>query len=204
MPVCARGAGAGHRRSAGAAPSAPTTGRFARSFTRSSTEGCRSLSRGLAARLRESAADLLAAADIVVPVPLHRSRRRRRGFNQARELAQRLGVPMVEALRRVRATPSQTDLPAGARHDNMRNAFALARGRSVEGLRIVLVDDVSTSGATIEACARVLSGRGCCGCQRGDGSPSRVSTDRVTSAATSALPRSPSRRTQPADAACRR
>jgi ComF family protein len=123
-------------------------------------EGCRSLSRGLGARLRESAADLLSAADIVVPVPLHRSRRRRRGFNQAHELAGRLGVPMVKALRRVRATPSQTDLPAAARHDNMRNAFALARGQSVEGLRIVLVDDVSTSGATIESCARVLRAAG--------------------------------------------
>jgi ComF family protein len=123
-------------------------------------EGCRSLSRGLGARLRESAADLLAAADIVVPVPLHRSRRRRRGFNQARELAGRLDVPMVEALRRIRATPSQTDLPAAARHGNMRHAFALARGQSVEGLRIVLVDDVSTSGATIESCARVLRAAG--------------------------------------------
>jgi ComF family protein len=123
-------------------------------------EACRSLSRGLGARLRESAADVLAAADIVVPVPLHRSRRRTRGFNQARELAGRLGVPMVEALRRTRATPSQTDLPADARHGNMRNAFALGRGQAVEGLRIVLVDDVSTTGATIEACARVLRAAG--------------------------------------------
>jgi ComF family protein len=122
--------------------------------------GCRSLSRGLGARLRESAADLLARADIVVPVPLHRSRRRTRGFNQARELARRLGVPMVETLRRVRATPSQTDLPAAARHGNVRNAFALRRGKAVDGLRIVLVDDVSTTGATIEACARVLRAAG--------------------------------------------
>jgi ComF family protein len=122
--------------------------------------GCRSLSRGLGARLHESAADLLARADIVVPVPLHRSRRRTRGFNQARELAGQLGVPLVEALRRVRATASQTDLPAAARHANMRNAFALGRGQAVEGLRIVLVDDVSTTGATIEACARVLRAAG--------------------------------------------
>ena len=125
--------------------------------------GCRSLSRGLGARLRESAADLLAAADVVIPVPLHRSRRRTRGFNQARELAAWLGVPMVDALRRIRATPSQTDLPAAARHRNVRNAFALRRGharRKLEGLRIVLVDDVSTTGATIEACARVLRAAG--------------------------------------------
>ena len=96
----------------------------------------------------------------MVPVPLHRGRLRARGFNQARELAGRLGVPMVEVLRRVRATPSQTDLPAAARHGNVRNAFALRRGHSVEGLRIVLVDDVSTTGATIESCARVLRAAG--------------------------------------------
>jgi ComF family protein len=128
--------------------------------------GCRSLARGLGARLRESAAGLIVNADIVVPVPLHRSRRRRRGFNQARELARHLGLPMVDALRRTRATLSQTDLPAAARHGNVRDAFALARRRppwlalSVEGLRIVLVDDVSTTGATIEACARVLRAAG--------------------------------------------
>ena len=128
--------------------------------------GCRSLARGLGARLRESAAGLLANADIVVPVPLHRSRRRRRGFNQARELARHLGLPLVDALRRTRPTPSQTDLPAAARHGNVRDAFALARRQlpwlalNVEGLRIVLVDDVSTTGATIEACARVLRAAG--------------------------------------------
>jgi ComF family protein len=126
-------------------------------------EGCRSLARGLAVRLREAAADVLERADVVVPVPLHRSRRRMRGFNQARELAGALGVTAVDALRRTRATPSQTDLPAEARHDNMRNAFALRRGlrrRRLEGLRIVLVDDVSTTGATIEACAAVLRAAG--------------------------------------------
>jgi ComF family protein len=122
--------------------------------------GCRSLAGGLGARLRESAADLLARADILVPVPLHRSRRRTRGFNQARELALQLGVPTVEVLKRVRATPSQTDLPAAARHGNMRNAFALRRGKAVDGLRIVLVDDVSTTGATVEACARALRAAG--------------------------------------------
>jgi ComF family protein len=126
-------------------------------------EGCRSLSHGLGARLRASAADVLEEVDRAVPVPLHRSRRRERGFNQARELAARLGVPVVDALRRTRATPSQTDLPAEARHENMRNAFALRRWYArpqLEGLRIVLVDDVSTTGATLEACAAVLRAAG--------------------------------------------
>jgi ComF family protein len=126
-------------------------------------DGCRSLSTGLGNCLRGSAADVLADADLVVPVPLHRRRQRRRGFNQARELAARLGVPMVDALRRTRATPSQTDLPADERHENMRDAFALRRwytGPRLAGLRIVLVDDVSTTGATLEACAEVVRAAG--------------------------------------------
>jgi len=63
---------------------------------------------------------------------------------------------MNHALRRVRATPSQTDLPAARRHANVRNAFALRRGADVTGCVVVLVDDVSTTGATLGACARVL------------------------------------------------
>lgn len=125
--------------------------------------GCRSLSRGLGELLRDSASEILAAVDLAVPVPLHRGRHRSRGFNQARELASHLGVPLADALRRTRATASQTDLPAEARHGNVRGAFAVRRWMSrvsVEGLRVVLVDDVSTTGATIEACAMVLRAAG--------------------------------------------
>lgn len=93
---------------------------------------------------------------MVVPVPLHRSRQRVRGFNQASEIARHLGPPLVHALRRTRATPSQTDLPAAERHANVRDAFALSRHARVNGMVVVLVDDVSTTGATLEACARVL------------------------------------------------
>ena len=190
-----------------AAPSVPTMGPFARSCTPSSTTDAARSQPGWAPACATAAADLLADADLVVPVPLHRSRRRRRGFNQARELAAQLGVPMVDALRRTRATPSQTDLPADERHENMRNAFALRRWYArprLQGLRVVLVDDVSTTGATIEACAEVAARGWRRGRQRGDGSPSRVSTERMTSAATSPFARSPSRRTQPDAAACRR
>jgi ComF family protein len=118
--------------------------------------GCRSVARELGRRMRNAGGDMLSEASIVVPVPLHRRRRRARGFNQAADLAQHLGLPVVEALRRRRATQSQTDLPAAKRHANVRGAFAIRRGVDVAGLRIVLVDDVSTTGATLESCARVL------------------------------------------------
>ncbi len=133
-------------------------------------QGRRSIARALAARLRVEGAELLAGADIAVPVPLHPRRRRARGFNQAADLARGLGLPVVEALRRVRHTRSQVELPAARRHGNVRDAFE--RGapgrrwpgcppfRSVEGLCVVLVDDVSTTGATLEACARMLKAAG--------------------------------------------
>ena len=115
-----------------------------------------SLARPLAQRLRVSAAGVLDRADAVVPVPLHRSRHRKRGFNQARELATHLGVPMLDALVRSRATRSQADLPASRRHANVRDAFSVRRGADVRGLTLVIVDDVSTTGATLNACARPL------------------------------------------------
>lgn len=122
--------------------------------------GRRSVARGLAARMRVHGEDVLSGASIAVPVPLHRSRQRARGFNQAAELARHLGLPPVPALRRVRATPSQTDLPAARRHANVRGAFVLRRRIDVRGESVVLVDDVSTTGATLEACARVLKEAG--------------------------------------------
>jgi len=117
----------------------------------------RSLGRPLAALMRERGRDLLESASYVVPVPLHPSRRRERGFNQALDLARPLGLPVVGALRRIRATATQTSLPASRRHKNVRDAFVVTRrGLSLRGTIVVLVDDVSTTGATLDACARVL------------------------------------------------
>lgn len=130
------------------------------------------IARQLAERMRAAGADVLAGADAVVPVPLHPSRQRERGFNQARELARHLGLPMLEALVRTRRTAAQADLPAAKRQRNVRGAFACrgvhgkedrglrrVRGRAGHGIRgkvLVLVDDVATTGATLNACAEVL------------------------------------------------
>lgn len=120
-------------------------------------DGRRSLAKPLAVLMRERSDDVLTDADVIVPVPLHWWRRGRRGFNQAADLATYLGLPVVHALRRNRATATQTRLPAAQRHRNVRGAFSPRRGsRYLAGLTIVLVDDVSTTGATLSACARVL------------------------------------------------
>jgi ComF family protein len=117
------------------------------------------IARHLAARMRVAGAEVLIGATLAVPVPLHRSRERRRGFNQARELARHLGVPWADALARTRSTASQADLPAARRHANVRGAFGPA-GTPVEGEIVVLVDDVSTTGATLSACAAALLAAG--------------------------------------------
>jgi len=124
-------------------------------------DGRRSVAAPLAALMRDRGRDLLVGVDAVVAVPLHPSRRRERGFNQAADLARRLGLPVCPALRRVRATSAQAGLPAGRRHGNVRGAFALTpAARQLDGRTILLVDDVSTTGATLEACARALKGGG--------------------------------------------
>ena len=147
-------------------------------------EGRRSLAQPLAELMRIRGADMLTGADWAVPVPLHPSRRRERGFNQAADLASHLGVPVCSALLRHRATRTQTELPAARRHANVRGAFAVAlrsarghagapsaagalgwraapiAGETIEGSIVVLIDDVSTTGATLDECARVLKEAG--------------------------------------------
>jgi ComF family protein len=124
-------------------------------------DGRRSLARPLAELMTSRGADVLSGADAVVPVPLHPARRRERGFNQAADLARHMGLPIIDALRRVRRTEAQADLPAAQRHGNVKGAFAPGRAiRSVSGKVVVLIDDVSTTGATLDACARVLTDNG--------------------------------------------
>ena len=124
-----------------------------------------SVARGLAALMRSPGRELLEAADLAVPVPLHRRRERTRGFNQAHELARHLGLPVGPVLVRARHTASQVELPADRRHANVQGAFTLrgrwiGRSAGVKGQTIVLVDDVSTTGSTLEACASVLKEAG--------------------------------------------
>jgi ComF family protein len=120
-------------------------------------EGRRSLADPLAGVMREAGRQVLEDCDCVVPVPLHPWRRIQRGFNQARDLAKRLDRPVVGALWRVRATSSQMTLAADARQRNVSVAFmsAPSSGRLDHRL-VVLVDDVRTTGATLNACAHVL------------------------------------------------
>ena len=106
-------------------------------------------------------ADVLRGANAAVPVPLHPSRRRERGFDQASDLARHVGLPVVHALRRIRPTAVQASLPAARRHGNVRGAFAARSAvATLNGRSVVLVDDVSTTGATLEACARALAEAG--------------------------------------------
>jgi ComF family protein len=109
----------------------------------------------------------VAEVDVVAPVPLHASRRRDRGYNQAAllgaELAQRLQRPFVgDALMRTRATPTQTRLHARERRRNVHGAFVVRAPEWVRGRTVLLVDDVMTTGATLSEAARTLKRAGAC------------------------------------------
>jgi ComF family protein len=128
---------------------------------------CHDARRLFARWLSEAGKELLRDCDLIVPVPLNRWRLLRRRFNQAAllaaELEQLTAVPSDPlALVRPKRTPSQVGLTNDQRRRNVAGAFALApgRARAVDGRRILLVDDVITTGATIAACARTLKRAG--------------------------------------------
>ncbi len=102
--------------------------------------------------------------DAIVPVPLHVARERKRGYNQAREIAvfagREIGLPVLDRLAwRIRETAEQTALPGGARRRNLRGAFAVEAGDVPA--RVAIVDDVLTTGATAESLALALRRAGC-------------------------------------------
>lgn len=130
-----------------------TAGALARALKyRSIAPAAQALADGMASMLPDGEVDAL------VPVPLHKSRQRRRGYNQSDilcdALSARIGVPVLHALRRARATRTQTRLSPGDRAQNVRGAFECAA--STAGMRLLLIDDVLTTGATARACAAAL------------------------------------------------
>lgn len=104
-------------------------------------------------------------ADLLMPVPLHPSRARERGYNQSELIAevigQKLDLPVDKnILSRKKRTKAQTDLDAKQRRENVKGAFVVRRPEEVSGKRVVIVDDVLTTGATLEACTEALLSAG--------------------------------------------
>jgi ComF family protein len=115
---------------------------------------------------RFSAYDNIPKIDAIVPIPLHWTRKRQRGFNQseliAKVLGERLQLPVSsKILERIRKTLDQTGLSAKERVENMRGAFAAGSRLDMTGQRVLLVDDVTTTGATLFEAAKVLREAGC-------------------------------------------
>lgn len=107
----------------------------------------------------------LQSADVIVPVPLHPGRRRERGYNQAeliaKPLARRLGVPLGSYLLvRTKPRPPRLLLSRRERWLTVRGAYEMRKGAQVDNLRVLLIDDVFTTGATLDACARALKRAG--------------------------------------------
>ena len=102
--------------------------------------------------------------DVIVPMPIHWFKKWQRGFNQsdllAREIGKKWNVPVRNVVHRKKATLPQAGLTNAKRRANVSGAFKTARGRSLAGMRVLLVDDVVTTGATASACARVLKRAG--------------------------------------------
>jgi ComF family protein len=108
--------------------------------------------------------ELVAAADLLAPVPLHSKRIKHRGFNQALLLAQAFPqAPLArEAVVRTRHTQPQVGLKPKERRDNVKGAFSVTDPALVKGKHVLLVDDLYTTGATVKECAKVLLKAGAC------------------------------------------
>ena len=127
-------------------------------------DGMRPLAGPLAAWTVEALPEL-GGVDVLLPVPLHWTRRVKRGFNQAELLANELsrvsGIPVdTRALRRTRSTPSQAGLSRRQRRENLRGVFTVKNAARVRGLSVTVIDDVMTTGTTVAACAQVLKKAG--------------------------------------------
>ncbi|MSQ33675.1 MAG: ComF family protein [Dehalococcoidia bacterium] len=129
-------------------------------------QGVSSLARPLGRLLHEYLVEHPLKSDLIVPVPLHARRQRQRGFNQAILLAKELGrlqrIPVdLSVLQRVRNSPAQAKAnTAEERRANVRDAFKPAEGPPLQDKQVLLVDDVCTTGATLDACARSLKAAG--------------------------------------------
>lgn len=124
-------------------------------------EGLTALGQALGEFLAQGWERLRPKGDVVVPVPLHPSRLRERGYNQstllARELGRRVGLPVLEkVLARSRMTLPQVELDARQRWDNVQGAFHCYAGDQIRHRAVLLIDDVCTTGATLIACAEAL------------------------------------------------
>lgn len=121
---------------------------------------------GIARHLARLMAEVVPAEgfDCIVPIPMHRSGIRKRGYNQAgllaRFLSEETGIPFREFLRKTRKTPPQHTLSAEERAVNLKGALSPARNAKPAGLRILLVDDVVTTGSTVAAAAEILRENG--------------------------------------------
>ncbi len=118
-----------------------------------------------AAQMRRAGRDVLEGAELLMPVPLHRTRLIKRRYNQATLLARALAKITAarfepDVLFRTRRTDSQGGFNARARADNVRGAFSVKNADRIKGCHIVLIDDVLTTGATLESCARTLKRAG--------------------------------------------
>lgn len=118
-----------------------------------------------AAQMHRAGRDMLSRADYLIPVPLHRFRLAKRRFNQsvllANAISKRCHVPVEpHGLHRVKSTPSQGGLSAKGRRRNVQGAFTVRHADRMMNKRLVLIDDVMTTGATLESCTRALKKAG--------------------------------------------